>query len=601
MVSKNKGHGQRGSSEKKTADRTTRRQRKPVTIDLEATASGKKSEADKAAEKAARPTTGKSAIPVPGVARKAVEKSSDPVKDVAKDATAKTAASRDDAAKKTAGVSASATAKETATKTASGNDVKGPSGKNAAAKTTPAKAAPAKASPANTAAVKPSTGSMSRILAGIIGGIVALAGAWLLQLVGILPSPGTNNAAISENLAKLDSRLAALSTKVDEAAKAEAPVKVDLRPLEKRLAEIEAVEKQRSAAAKKPSAVDKAQDGKISALAASVKTLEQTTDDLQKSISSGAAGKDAGLSALAERLARLEKAPKKTGDLDIVKKNMAQLASQIAAVSAAASSGKGMEETKAALAAISQKLATVEDRVSRGLGETGEKIAGIETGLKAVAGSVETVEGNVKTVENTLGEAAEKVNGLGERLSALETAVNTPRKDEQRVARAMAAAGLKTAIDSGRGFGDALALYEGLANDAEAVAALKAHADSGIPTISALKASFAPLADKMLQATSKKDDKSIMGKILNNARSLVKVKTIGVMEGDSPAAIVSRIEAGLDTADLGAVVKEWETLPEAAKAVSGNWIGQVKARVDADALLTNLLRQFMTGQTGTNN
>jgi len=562
MVSKNTRPGSRTSSGKKPVERPSRRTKKPVTIDLEATAKKAKPVAAKSTDSPVKPNTDQTAKTVPGIGKKADIKPSPAPAEKAKEPASKSAAS-------------SSWGRKDEKKTAP--SAKGPNLRNDNPKSAPTRSASHTRPTEPKDAAKPKkAGIMGKFVAGFVGGSVALGGAYILQLNGIIPAANKGDAALSENVAKLQSQLSTLSAKMDGASKP------DFTPFEKRIGQLEVLEQQRAQNASKSGEAEKARDKQNVALALSLKQLEDANVKLQQSISSGAAGENAGLSALSKRIASLEEAGKNTGNLDAVTAKIEALASKLAALSTTISSGDddAINEATAKIASVGKQLARIEEQFSNELTKTGEHLINVETGMKA---------------------SGEKLAALGQRFDALEASVNTPRKDEHRVARAMAVAGLKSAIDSGGGFSEALGLFEGLSNDPQSVASLKEYAETGIPDVSSIATSFSRLSDKIVQTGVPKNDGSVMGRFLNNARSLVKVKTIGVVAGDSPQAIVSRIEAALKNGDLEAVQREWATLPDAAKEISTDWINKVKARSGANSLIANLLKQFMTGATGTNN
>jgi len=562
MVSKNTGPGSRTSSGKKPVERPSRRTKKPVTIDLEATAKKASPVAAKSTDSSVKPNTDQTVKTVPGIGKKAGVKSNTAPAETPKEPGSK---------------SASSSARERKEEKKTTPSAKGPDlqndGPKSAAKKSVSSARPTE--PKDVAKPK-KAGVLGKIVAGFIGGSVALGGAYILQLNGIIPIANKGDAALSENVTRLQSQMSTLSAKIDGASKP------DFEPIEKRIGQLEMLEKQRVQNASKSSEAEKARDKRNAALAQSLKQLEDANAKLQQSISSGAAGENAGLSALSKRITSLEDAGKNTGKLDAVTVKIEALAGKLAALSTTILSGKddANKETTAKITSVGKQLARIEEQFSSELAKTGENLVNVETGMKAIG---------------------EKLAALGLRFDALETSVNTPRKDEHRVARAMAVAGLKSAIDSGGGFSEALGLFEGLSNDPQSVASLKEYAEIGIPDVSSIATSFSRLSDKIVQTGAPKSDGSVVGRFLNNARSLVKVKTIGVIAGDSPQAIVSRIEAALKTGDLEAVQREWATLPDAAKEISTDWINKVKARSGANSLITNLLKQFMTGTTGTNN
>jgi hypothetical protein len=130
---------------------------------------------------------------------------------------------------------------------------------------------------------------------------------------------------------------------------------------------------------------------------------------------------------------------------------------------------------------------------------------------------------------------------------------------------------------------------------------LKPFATTGVPTLSALESAFSSLSDEIVKTAMPAENADAMDKFLSNIRSLVTIKTTGVVEGSDPQAIVSRIKHGLKNADLEAVIKEWGSLPDTAKTVSGDWKEMVKARQSANSLIENLLNKFMTGASGAGN
>jgi len=161
--------------------------------------------------------------------------------------------------------------------------------------------------------------------------------------------------------------------------------------------------------------------------------------------------------------------------------------------------------------------------------------------------------------------------------------------------------GLKSRIDTGGGFEEALGLYESLSGDKEKTVALREFAKSGIPTSVSIAKAFSPVAEQIIKATAPKSDGSVAGRFFDSARSLVKVKTIGTVEGDGVDAVVSRIENAVENTDLAAAIEQWNTLPEAGKAASQSWIKTVKARHQADVMIGDLVKQFMVGIAETGN
>ncbi|QKV19889.1 COG4223 family protein [Oricola thermophila] len=264
--------------------------------------------------------------------------------------------------------------------------------------------------------------------------------------------------------------------------------------------------------------------------------LQERVGALSESISSGDAGEGPGLETLAGRV----------GDLE----------AQLAALSASVA---GIET--AAPGADPAELDAIRSEATR----TGEAVAALRDDIAALSGRVAALEGEIET-------------GAG-----------------SRVATAIAATALKSAADRGTGFMAELEAYASLGTDEETVAALRDYAASGVPTVAALVERFPAVANSIVDATQGVDeDAGIAERLMASARSLVKVRPVGEVEGEEPGAIAARMEVALSRGDLDAVVAEWEKLPEGPKAASADFMADVRARRELDALLSKVL----AGATG---
>ena len=83
-----------------------------------------------------------------------------------------------------------------------------------------------------------------------------------------------------------------------------------------------------------------------------------------------------------------------------------------------------------------------------------------------------------------------------------------------------------------------------------------------------------------------------------SARSLVKVRPVGNVEGETPEAIVARVENKLQNGDLKGAALEWETLPEAGKQPSSDFATKLKNRIEAEERVASALSQTVAGNGG---
>ena len=181
------------------------------------------------------------------------------------------------------------------------------------------------------------------------------------------------------------------------------------------------------------------------------------------------------------------------------------------------------------------------------------------------------------------------LNALGDRLAALEGKLASGPGDSTVAARAIAIVALRRAVDEGVPFTTDLDLAAALGLPADDVAELKPFAEKGVPTTAALAADFADVAEAILRATTAASpDVGFLARLMAGIGSLVTVRPTGPVQGDDPAAIVSRMSAAVDAGDLATALDERDGLPEAGKAVSADWAAAAKNRVTVDGLIVKI-------------
>ncbi len=186
---------------------------------------------------------------------------------------------------------------------------------------------------------------------------------------------------------------------------------------------------------------------------------------------------------------------------------------------------------------------------------------------------------------------------LTAKVAALEAAPST--NSSSAVALAIAASGLKAAIDRGGPFMAELETYATVAQASPDVDALRALAASGVPSRQDLINGFSDVANTMLAATRVPDpDAGIFDRLADSAKNLVKARPVGDIPGDSPEALVARMEIALGRGDLDGVIAEAAKLPDAAKSAGAAYLDQVKARRDTDGLVTKALSLALTAAGG---
>ncbi len=400
-----------------------------------------------------------------------------------------------------------------------------------------AEAEPVKAStepPVTAAPVSPARkgGGLGMVAAGVIGSLVTMAGAGGAWYAGLVPSatPAAQNGVQVESL-------------VAEIASLKAQAEANKAAIE-------------SATASRPPADSTALDGltkEIAGISEAVKGLDADLAVLRSS--SGNPADASAAAALGDRLKGIE--------------------DKIAVLFAA---GTTAVDPAAIATVVDEKIASVSSAVAE-----------VKTLAETAAAQAAEAAAGVKAAAEAQGQMQARLDSLGTELSTVagKVAENSGNGD---VARTIAAAALKSAIDRGSPFMAELETFAAITGDSEAIASLRGMAASGVPTRAALSEMIPDAAYAMIAAGEQVPaDAGLLDRLASSARSLVKVRAVGEVEGEGVQAITARLEAAIKRGDYAKATAEYEMLPAEAKAAGSEFMGKVKARMEADGLIETVL------------
>ena len=252
---------------------------------------------------------------------------------------------------------------------------------------------------------------------------------------------------------------------------------------------------------------------------------------------------------------------------------------------------------QAALDATNGEVLGLKDQIAKMPAGNTDSIEGLQplvdrlTALETAIAGMQAGSGSDPATSSTL-------KTLTDRLAALEVA-QPNASDASAVALAIAASGLKAAIDRGGPFPAELETYASVAPDSPDIGALRLLAGSGVPSQSDLIAGFNTAANAMIAAGTVTDpEASLLQRLTDSASNLVKARRVGDIAGDEPDALIARMEVALNRGDLDSVLAEATKLPEASKAAGKAWLDLVTARRDAASLVTRALGQALTAAGG---
>jgi hypothetical protein len=180
--------------------------------------------------------------------------------------------------------------------------------------------------------------------------------------------------------------------------------------------------------------------------------------------------------------------------------------------------------------------------------------------LDALAGRIAALEDNVKTLS--------------------ENVAHRPASADDRAARtAVAAEALRAVVERGAPYQAELAAVKSLGVDQSAMGSLEPFAADGIPATAALAHELSLLTPALLQASgAAAKDGSFIQRLERSAKNLVRVTPIDAPPSDEPSAIIARLNADAERADIADAVAEIAHLPQSAQTLAEPWVQKVNAR-----------------------
>ncbi|WFR94983.1 COG4223 family protein [Rhizobium tumorigenes] len=184
---------------------------------------------------------------------------------------------------------------------------------------------------------------------------------------------------------------------------------------------------------------------------------------------------------------------------------------------------------------------------------------------------------------------------ISKRLDDAEKKLNDPGKDVA-VAQAIAAAGLKAAIDRGGPFRAELDTFAGVSPNDPTVETLGKFAETGVPSRAELIRQVPDVATAIIGAAEKPaENQGWSDRLMESAKSLVTVRPVGNIKGDGVDAIAARFEDKIRNGDLPGAVSEWNSLPETGKMASAAFKQSIEARIKVEDLVGETLSKAIAG------
>ncbi|MFQ5955742.1 MAG: COG4223 family protein [Kiloniellales bacterium] len=205
-------------------------------------------------------------------------------------------------------------------------------------------------------------------------------------------------------------------------------------------------------------------------------------------------------------------------------------------------------------------------------------------------------------LEGRLGalERRDDVENLVSRLAALEQRAASRQGLPAGAALAVAVAQLRVALAQSGPFAAELEAVRALVGDdpvlAQSVAVLAERAETGVPTLAVLEGRFGDLAAAVAAAAGTPAGDDWVATALRRLRALVSWRRVGerAQRAGGAEMRLAQAEAALDDGDLAEAVGALEGLDGAAATAVAGWLGDARARLEADRAVAALTARAIT-------
>ena len=308
-----------------------------------------------------------------------------------------------------------------------------------------------------------------------------------------------------------------------------------------------------------PPAPVPAADPRLAQFAAAIPELETVTQTTQSE-----------LAALNQRIGALESA---------------EPPAPAAATTAAPPDLSGVEADIAALATRIDALASAPAPAA----DTGAtealrtELAGLATRLDEVAARLGTAEAGLRTLDTTMTETAAT---LARQPSDIGAVLRLP----------LILSGFETAFATGRPFATELGALRAAVPDADVPTAIANKAETGLVRPDVIASRFATVLPAMLAGRPADADAQWQDGALDWFRSAIALRPTGEIEGDSPEALISRLESAIARRDFVSAETLLAGLPAPMLAAGEDFPGLVAEQAEATRFLDALRASALAGE-----
>jgi len=247
------------------------------------------------------------------------------------------------------------------------------------------------------------------------------------------------------------------------------------------------------------------------------------------------------------------------------------------------------------LAPLETQLKGLEDQVTAiGAGASSADAAALAGTISSIETGIAELRTQLTALDQRVAATDSAISGLKGDVSATQTAISTQNQtiagDDigPAVRLPLMVSGLETAIANGRPFAAELVGLKGLLPDLVVPGPVEASATEGLPRPDAVVAQFTAAVPNVLAGRAAVSTGDMGEDALEWMKGLLALRPVGEVTGDTPEAVVSRLEAAVGRHDFKAAGELLAQLPPAMQAGAGTAGADIAKLAAAEDFVTEL-------------
>jgi hypothetical protein len=244
-------------------------------------------------------------------------------------------------------------------------------------------------------------------------------------------------------------------------------------------------------------------------------------------------------------------------------------------------------DTETRILALEADLRAAVEKTESAQAQQGD-VSGLSERITALESRPATSGITQQSVQQSINPIATQMAEIERRLNVLAEAQQERKVDGKSMAVSLAFYNLQRAAREGRPYALELKSVEENSPVPLDLAALEPWRDEGVKSIGQLQEDFDAAAKAAIDAENQPTDDTLASEVWSRAKSFVRIRRKGDVEGEDTSAILARIEHRLQNRDLKATLSEAEKLEGPAAEAVAPWVAELKRKLAAEEALARI-------------